>query len=55
MTLLDHFAENLSRHNARTGDRGGDVGVAAGRLGRSRAWGGAMLRQLREQLGSQAE
>lgn len=32
MTLLDHFAENLSRH--------GDPAKAAAQLGRSAAWGG---------------
>ncbi|MEA3036820.1 MAG: hypothetical protein QOH04_2597 [Sphingomonadales bacterium] len=46
MTLLDHFAERLSLH--------GDAARAAAQLGRSRAWGGAMLRKLRQDLGSQA-
>jgi hypothetical protein len=55
VTLLDHFAEHLARHDARRGDAGGDVAGAAARLGRSKAWGGAMLRRLRADLGEQAE
>jgi hypothetical protein len=47
MTLLDHFAEHLSRH--------GDVARAASACGRTRSWGAAMLRQLRADLGEQAE
>lgn len=53
MTLLDHFAENLSRHDAPR-DHGGDVGASAARLGKSKAWGGAMLKRIRDALGAQA-
>jgi hypothetical protein len=52
--MLDHFAEALSRHDARRGKPGGDVAQAAATLGQSPAWGRRMLRQLQERLGSQA-
>jgi hypothetical protein len=55
MTLLDHFAENLAHHNLRTRDEGGDVAKAAAKLGQSKAWGQRMLKQLRAELGPQAD
>lgn len=43
MTLLDHFAENLSRH--------GDPARAAAQLGRSAAWGGGAASQAPRRAG----
>lgn len=40
MELIDHFAEALSQHSVKRGEAGGDIGKAAARLGKSRAWGG---------------
>lgn len=46
LRLIDHFAENLSRH--------GDVERAAAQLGKSKSWGGAQLALIRKALGAQA-
>lgn len=53
-TLLDHFAEMLSRHDVKRRDPGGDVEKAAARLGQSKAWGHRMLKRMRDDLGPQA-
>lgn len=55
MDLIDHFAERLSRHDARTGDPGGDVRRAAASLGQSEAWGRRMLKIIQDTLGEQAK
>lgn len=46
LTMLDCFAENLSRH--------GDIDRAASGLGQSKAWGRRMYRELCRRLGEQA-
>jgi hypothetical protein len=47
LTMLDHFAENLSRH--------GDIARAAAALGKSESWGKAQFRKIRKSLGGQAK
>lgn len=54
MNMLDHFAERLSQHDLRKGDRGGSVALSARRLGKSESWGKAQLKQLEDKYGWQA-
>lgn len=51
---LARFAEELSKHNLLTGDKGGNVVECAKRLGIKPAQGNAMLQRIRRRLGDQA-
>lgn len=51
---LDRFAEELSKHDTETGDKGGNVRSCARRAGCNAAQGNAMLQRIRKRLGWQA-
>jgi hypothetical protein len=54
-TVVDQFAEALSRHDLATGDEGGDVRKAAAAIGKTYSHGRQMLGMIRRAIGWQAQ
>lgn len=51
---IARFAEELARHDLKSGDKGGSVTLASGRCGVSTSNGHKMLRRIKRELGPQA-
>lgn len=54
LSTIDHFAEELSKHDLGTGDLGGNVNACARRLGLKPGQGNSLLQRIRQRLGDQA-